>query len=677
MGLPDAHSGYGFAIGNVAAFDMADPAAIVSPGGVGFDINCLCEGTLVDRADGTSIPIEQVKSGDAVLSVDGSGSQVPRQVTAHLPQGEQECVELMFIDGRTLTCTADHRLMRPDGTWVTADALQVDEAVAAGVQFARIDRGEDGGGWELDVTASLGFRLDMTDRRQQAIAFTRVLGYALSGVGGKIRLDRQLDVESIRADVQLLTTQPATVEKERNDFALLLPQALMAGFASVDVDVGGNPDRLLHLPAFICAPTCPLPLVRAFVSGYFGGGGSSIVFYPLDRGHYMEELVGFSLRSSKANEQLELSKRQLGGLLHRCGIADDQCEWITEADSLTGKGALKASVLFSREATVAFAQSCTFAHSSRKQLRLSAAATLFRAMERARSAQSEMQSAPPQSQAATSRRRPRLAKDGRKAPLTTSDALDCMDAHAVFGDTRNLVKARAKERKKQAALAKEDAKHDDAEEVGSEGQQNGGAAKKAKKSIGAASAVPRSSPLFPLSQSLFHLPLVAKRAVGPRRVFDLSIDPQMPNFTANGVVVHNCGVRLLRTNLLLSDVQPVQEALSQSLFDHIPVGVGSKGVFPTRPADLDAALELGIDWSIREGYAWVEDKEHIEEYGRMLDADVSKVTSRAKKRGLPQLGTLGAGNHYVSRCIHTLCPYPAVTLPHLSSSHSSPSSLCC
>ena len=40
IALPDVHSGYGFAIGNVAAFDMSDPTAVVSPGGVGFDINC-------------------------------------------------------------------------------------------------------------------------------------------------------------------------------------------------------------------------------------------------------------------------------------------------------------------------------------------------------------------------------------------------------------------------------------------------------------------------------------------------------------------------------------------------------------------------------------------------------------------------------------------------------------
>jgi len=108
----------------------------------------------------------------------------------------------------------------------------------------------------------------------------------------------------------------------------------------------------------------------------------------------------------------------------------------------------------------------------------------------------------------------------------------------------------------------------------------------------------------------------------------------------------NCGVRLLRTNLSETDVAPVKENLAQGLFDHIPVGVGSQGVIPTAASDLQEALEYGMDWSVREGYAWAEDKEHCEEYGRMLSADPACVSARAKKRGLPQLGTLGAGNHY-------------------------------
>lgn len=109
----------------------------------------------------------------------------------------------------------------------------------------------------------------------------------------------------------------------------------------------------------------------------------------------------------------------------------------------------------------------------------------------------------------------------------------------------------------------------------------------------------------------------------------------------------NCGVRLIRTNLMEEDVQgDVREKLCQCLFDHIPVGVGQKGVIPVTSKALDDVLFMGMDWALREGYAWPEDREHCEENGRMMTADPSKVSKRAKKRGLTQLGTLGAGNHY-------------------------------
>lgn len=134
-------------------------------------------------------------------------------------------------------------------------------------------------------------------------------------------------------------------------------------------------------------------------------------------------------------------------------------------------------------------------------------------------------------------------------------------------------------------------------------------------------------------------------AIGNVAAFDMSNPDAIVSPGGVGFDI-NCGVRLLRTNLTEKDVLPVKEQLAQSLFDHIPVGVGSKGVIPMNSHDLEEALEMGMDWSLREGYSWAEDKEHCEEYGRMLGADPSKVSDRAKKRGLPQLGTLGAGNHY-------------------------------
>lgn len=134
-------------------------------------------------------------------------------------------------------------------------------------------------------------------------------------------------------------------------------------------------------------------------------------------------------------------------------------------------------------------------------------------------------------------------------------------------------------------------------------------------------------------------------AIGNVAAFDMA-DPRSV-ISPGGVGFDiNCGVRLIRTNLFEKDINDVKEPLAQALYDHIPVGVGSQGIVPTGPAILTDVLELGMDWSVREGYAWAEDKEHCEEYGRMLSADPSKVSTRAKKRGMPQLGTLGAGNHY-------------------------------
>jgi len=134
-------------------------------------------------------------------------------------------------------------------------------------------------------------------------------------------------------------------------------------------------------------------------------------------------------------------------------------------------------------------------------------------------------------------------------------------------------------------------------------------------------------------------------AIGNVAAFDMSNPEAVVSPGGVGFDI-NCGVRLVRTNLTEKDVAPIKEQLAQSLFDHIPVGVGSQGIIPTSSKDLVEALEMGMDWSLREGYSWAEDKEHCEEYGRMLSADPNKVSARAKKRGLPQMGTLGAGNHY-------------------------------
>jgi tRNA-splicing ligase RtcB len=109
----------------------------------------------------------------------------------------------------------------------------------------------------------------------------------------------------------------------------------------------------------------------------------------------------------------------------------------------------------------------------------------------------------------------------------------------------------------------------------------------------------------------------------------------------------NCGVRLLRTNLEVKDVQDKLHPLIDTIFEEVPSGLGSKGKVRLDVRELDAVLEGGARWAVEKGFGRPEDIDHTEENGRMGEADPSKVSQLAKQRGAPQLGTLGAGNHFL------------------------------
>jgi len=109
----------------------------------------------------------------------------------------------------------------------------------------------------------------------------------------------------------------------------------------------------------------------------------------------------------------------------------------------------------------------------------------------------------------------------------------------------------------------------------------------------------------------------------------------------------NCGVRLLRTNLKEQDVRPKLKELVNDLFNSIPSGVGSKGAIRLSSSQLDEVLVKGVPWAIDNGYGTKEDAEVCEENGHMDKADPNKVSDRARKRGAPQLGSLGSGNHFL------------------------------
>ena len=109
----------------------------------------------------------------------------------------------------------------------------------------------------------------------------------------------------------------------------------------------------------------------------------------------------------------------------------------------------------------------------------------------------------------------------------------------------------------------------------------------------------------------------------------------------------NCGVRLIRTNLTESQVRPKLIELVNDLFKSIPTGVGSKGAVKLNNSQLDEVLVRGVNWAIDNGYGYSDDGDVCEESGQIKQADPNKVSDKARKRGSPQLGSLGSGNHFL------------------------------
>jgi len=109
----------------------------------------------------------------------------------------------------------------------------------------------------------------------------------------------------------------------------------------------------------------------------------------------------------------------------------------------------------------------------------------------------------------------------------------------------------------------------------------------------------------------------------------------------------NCGVRLLRTSLSEAEVRPRINELINELFLNVPSGLGSEGKIKVSQKEMNQLMVEGARWAVKRGLGSEEDLDVTEEGGCLGGADPSKVSDKATKRGMPQAGTLGSGNHFL------------------------------
>lgn len=109
----------------------------------------------------------------------------------------------------------------------------------------------------------------------------------------------------------------------------------------------------------------------------------------------------------------------------------------------------------------------------------------------------------------------------------------------------------------------------------------------------------------------------------------------------------NCGVRLMKSQKTFEELRPHIPSLARALYEAVPSGVGRGGKLKLNTQELDEVLQKGVKWALEHNYAEENDLEHTESRGTLENADPGAVSAHAKNRGRDQLGTMGAGNHFV------------------------------
>ncbi|KAL7753232.1 DNA-dependent RNA polymerase II [Sorochytrium milnesiophthora] len=221
--------------------------------------DCLHADSRVTLASGQSMRIRDLAHLPAVLTHGPADRFVPIVPAAHLPRPQPKaCLQLVFSDGRTLTCTPEHRVLTTDG-WRTASSLVAGHSrVVLGPDAPLYDPTEDGGQLFSVSLERTGVTLTMADAaRMHALA--RVLGYYCGGSAAVLDFSQSVDAERAQQDVLLAMG----VLIARDGCTLTLPADLLHDMSSA-------------LPVFLRAD-CPKSVARELLGGLFGRCGRAPV----------------------------------------------------------------------------------------------------------------------------------------------------------------------------------------------------------------------------------------------------------------------------------------------------------------------------------------------------------------------------------------------------------------
>jgi ribonucleotide reductase beta subunit family protein with ferritin-like domain len=363
-------------------------------------MHCISKGTLVSIGGFESLPIEELinNNNNKVLSYDNTknnnGMIYSNQIKFKY-QGEKKCIELIFEDGRKISCTPDHKILTKEG-WKEAQniILNKDKIIISpeNPYFIRNSKDlDDEKKWKLNVGEKFIFSTDNIENTKKACAFARILGYLLTD--GCLRkgqyswlatlyMGHQIDVDSIQCDIKLAFNE--TLDKVIFDgcYRVCIKSNIAKSIASLENMPTGKRVILedCTIPTFILS--APRIIIANFLAGLFGGDGvapsSKISISKIQNKErfVLKNSVGFVF--SKSNDMIGVKyQNELLELLNKFNIKGTfiQKQKIPiNKDKITK---YKYTIVINSEYITTFYRNIGFAHCVSKHTRLAVSASII------------------------------------------------------------------------------------------------------------------------------------------------------------------------------------------------------------------------------------------------------------------------------------------------------------
>ncbi|MFH1779549.1 MAG: RtcB family protein [Candidatus Micrarchaeota archaeon] len=649
--MPDGHEGYGFPIGGVAAFDAKE--GVVSPGAVGYDINCTDGETRVLLEHGVNLSIKELEerfTKNNAQFVDFNGLSLNNTKIMHFMKRLEtsEIYQITTQSGRCLRVTGDHPVRCKDGMKKASEMKLSDQVVVysfSGVKYLPpseeilvneehiqkvmlAKRTSINGNALPQVLKILKKRelLPLKSSSDKLPYLTKIIGYifgdgSISFVNKRKGViwfyGKEEDLEKIRIDIKKIGFTPSKVYKRLRTHQIsthykdytfsrvecsfkISSTALATLLVALGTPSGNKTTQEYLVPNWLFKT--PLWLKRLFLAAFFGAELSTPK--TLNKYNFYAPTLGMNKLKTLENNAVEFLT-QLKKILEDFEIKTSPV-MVVEGYSVAGKKGKTCGYRIQLSSTpenlMRFFENISFEYHKEKFKNACLAANYLRLKN----------------------------KITEKREKIRNTAINLYARGLPAGEIYNTLSSKY--------VAVQFVKHSIWTEFKGKPRIafNFASFSEYKDEFG----------FGDYGLALDEIDYIEKIPFNDL-VYDISISNENHNFIADNIVVSNCGVRLLTTNLFLKDVKPKIKELVDAFFKNVPAGVGSKSTIRVSDNEMREAVESGVDWSIKQGYATKKDKEHTEEKGRMKDADFSKVSEMAKKRGAPQFGSLGSGNHFL------------------------------